>query len=357
VVAAFTPWNFPAATVTRKIAPALVGGNTMVVKPSSNTPLSALFVAEALKRAGLPKGVLNVVTGPGDEIGKALIDHPKCSTVTLTGSTESGKNVLARSAAHVSKCLLELGGKAPVIVWHDADLEWAARATVWARYWNAGQACIAAERCFVHERVADEFGGKVEALVRSLRVGPGLAPEVDMGPLYSPKARDKIAQDVREATDQGARVSVGGTIPKEGALARGAFYAPTVLTGVDNDNVASREEIFGPVLPLLTYDDFDEAIRRANESRYGLSSYVFTRDASLAERAARELKYGETYVNRVGPESPQGYHTAFRESGLGGEGTRYGVQDYLQLKSVYSDWKTPHRVPDYFLPYRGRGAD
>jgi acyl-CoA reductase-like NAD-dependent aldehyde dehydrogenase len=354
VVVAITPWNFPAATVTRKIAPALVGGNTMVVKPSSNTPLSTLFIADALKAAGLPKGVLNVVTGPGAEVGKALIQHPTCSTVTLTGSTDSGKKVLEQAATRVAKCLLELGGKAPVIVWHDADLDWAARATFWARYWNAGQACIAAERCFVQERVADRFERKLESLVRSLRVGPGLERGVDMGPLYSVPGRDKVATNVREAEAQGAKVALGGKSPSDGALAKGAFYLPTLLTDVDDDNVASREEIFGPVLPLLTFDDFDDALRRANASRYGLSSYVFTENASLAEKAARELKYGETYINRVGPESPQGYHTAFRESGLGGEGTRYGVQDYLQLKSVYVDWKAPHRPPDYFLPYGDR---
>ena len=352
VVVAITPWNFPAATVTRKIAPALLGGNTMVLKPSSNTPLSSLLIAEAFRDAGTPPGVLNVVTGPGGETGPPLIQHPKCSTVTLTGSTASGIEILRLAAPGIVKCLLELGGKAPVLVHRDADLDWAARATVWARFWNAGQACIAAERCYVEASVEDAFLDKVKALVRALRIGPGLRDDVDMGPLYSLGARDQVAKDVTEAVSSGARVVLGGALPTEPALAHGAFYPPTILDGVADENPVAREEVFGPVLPVLTYDDWGDAIRRANESRYGLSSYVFTRDVSLAERAARELKFGETYVNRVGPESPQGYHAGFRQSGLGGEGTVWGVRDYLQLKTVYVDWKEPHRA-DYFLPYRG----
>ncbi len=350
VVVAITPWNFPAATVTRKLAPALIGGNTVVLKPSSATPLSSLLLAETLRDAGLPPGVLNVLPGPGGELGPALLAHPACSTVTLTGSTESGIEVLKLAAPHVVKCLLELGGKAPVLVWKDADLDWAARATVWARYWNAGQACIAAERCYVEASIADRFTAKVGALAAALRVGPGSRPGVDMGPLYARSARDAVGRDVTAAVEEGARIVTGGPAPRDGPLAAGAFYLPTVLAGVDESNTVAREEVFGPVLPLLTYDDWDEAIRRANASRYGLSSYVFTRDLSLAEKACRELKFGETYVNRVGPESPQGYHAGFRQSGLAGEGTVWGYRDYLQLKSVYVDWKEPHAA-DYFLPY------
>ncbi len=354
VVVAITPWNFPAATVTRKLAPALLGGNTVVLKPSSNTPLSALLIAEVLRDAGLPPGALNVVPGPGGTIGPALIRHPQCSTVTLTGSTKSGIEVLRIAAPNVVKCLLELGGKAPVLVAPDADLDWAARATVWARFWNAGQACIAAERCYVDASVADRFRAKVVALVGALRVGPGLAAGVDVGPLYSLGARESIAKDVRGAVDEGATIAVGGSAPSAEPLSRGAFYLPTVLDGVTEENRVAREEIFGPVLPLLTYSDWDDAIRRANESRYGLSSYVFTRDLARAEKAIRTLRFGETYVNRVGPETPQGYHAGFRQSGLGGEGTVWGVRDYLQLKTVYVDWKEPHRA-DYFLPYPDRG--
>jgi len=350
VVVAITPWNFPAATVTRKIAPALVGGNTMVLKPSSNTPLSSLLIAEVLRDSGLPPGVLNVVPGAGFELGPALVQYPRCSTVTLTGSTASGVEVLKLAAPGVVKCLLELGGKAPVLVHRDADLDWAARATVWARFWNAGQACIAAERCYVDERVAEEFREKVSRLVGTLRVGPGSRPGVDLGPLYSRGARDAVAKDVDRAVAQGAKVVTGGNVPADPSLARGAFYLPTVLDEVTEENSVAKEEVFGPVLPLLTYRDWDEAIARANASRYGLSSYFFTRDVSLAEKAIHELRFGETYVNRVGPETAQGYHAGFRQSGLGGEGSVWGYRDYLQLKTVYVDWKEPHRA-EHFLPY------
>jgi len=308
------------------------------------------LIAGVLRDAGLPPGVLNVVTGPGAETGPALIQHPQCSTVTLTGSTASGVEVLRLAAPGVVKCLLELGGKAPVLVGRDADLDWAARATVWARFWNAGQACIAAERCYVDDRVATEFQTKVSTLVAQLRVGPGLRSGVDIGPLYSLGAREAVSKDVQEAIAAGAKVVVGGSAPSAGALSKGAFYQPTVLTDVTEENAIAREEVFGPVLPLLTYSDWDEAIDRANTSRYGLSSYVFTRDLSRAEQAIRELRFGETYVNRVGPETPQGYHAGFRQSGLGGEGTVWGVRDYLQLKSVYVDWKEPHSA-EYFPPY------
>lgn len=350
VIVGITPWNFPAATVTRKIAPALLGGNTMVLKPSSATPLTSLLIAEALRTAGLPPGVLNVVPGSGAELGPALIGHPACSTVTLTGSTRSGIDVMQLAAPRVVKCLLELGGKAPVLVLADADLDWAARATVWARFWNAGQACIAAERAYVEAPVADAFAQRLEALVRPLRLGPGLSGNVDIGPLYSASARDQVARDVDAAVQGGARALVGGTRITSGPLAKGAFYPPTLLGEVDESNPVAQEEVFGPVLPLLTFEEFDDAIARSNASRYGLSSYVFTRNLSLAEKAARELRFGETYINRVGPETPQGYHAGLRQSGLGGEGSRWGVTDYLQLKTVYVDWREPHHA-DYFLPY------
>lgn len=349
VVVALTPWNFPAATVTRKIAPALVAGNTMVLKPSSATPLSSLLIAETLAAAGLPPGVLNVVSGPGATVGPALISHRRCSTVTLTGSTASGIEVLHLAAPGVVKCLLELGGKAPVLIAPDADLDRAARATVWARFWNSGQACIAAERCYVPPSVGPDFVRRVTALTRALRIGPGLRPGTDIGPLYAKSARDQVAADVTRAVSDGAKVALGGSAPTGAVYEHGAFYQPTILTEVTPSNPISEEEIFGPVLPILTYQDFDEAVRQVNESRYGLSSYVFTQDLALAERTIRSIRYGETYINRAGPENPQGYHAGFRQSGLAGEGTVWGVRDYLQLKSVYVDWKD-HPVPDDF-PY------
>lgn len=356
VVVAITPWNFPLATVTRKLGPALVGGNTVVLKPSSATPGTSVEIVRAFHEAGLPKGVLQLVTGPGSVLGPALVKHRRCATVTLTGSTESGIDVLKLAAPGVAKCLLELGGKAPVLVAADADLDWAARSTLFARFWNTGQACIAAERVLVAEPVADAFVRKVSALAAALRVGPPTVPQVDLGPLYALAARDRVAEEVDLAVAGGAKVATGGEAPSSGPLKAGAFYAPTVLSDVPESAKVIAEEIFGPVLPVQSVKDMDEAIDRVNRGRYGLSSYVFTRDAALAERAARRLKYGETYVNRAGPETPQGYHTAFRASGLGGEGSRYGITDYLQLKSVYVAWASPHGPDALYFPYADRKA-
>jgi acyl-CoA reductase-like NAD-dependent aldehyde dehydrogenase len=351
VTVALTPWNFPAATVTRKLCPILVTGNTVVLKPSSATPLSSAKIVECFDAAGVPPGVINFVAGPGAELGKALVQHPATQTVTLTGSTESGQKVMGYASQHMVKVLLELGGKAPVIVAKDADLSYAAKATAYARFWNAGQSCIAAERTYVEEEVASKFTEKLAQVTRSLRVGRGWDPNVDVGPLVNVQARDRVAATVEEATGAGAHVVVGGKAPAGRDLAKGAFYTPTLLTGVEDDSPLVQEEIFGPVLPVVTVEGFDEAIGLANRSKYGLSSYVFTMDARLAERAAKELKFGEVYVNRTGPESPQGYHIGYRESGLGGEGSVYGVLDYMNVKSIYQEWSAPFR-DDAFMPYK-----
>lgn len=354
VVVAITPWNFPLATVTRKIGPALLGGNTVVLKPSSATPGCSVDIVRAFDEAGLPPGVLQLVTGPGSVLGPALVQHPSCSTVTLTGSTQSGVEVLRLAAPRVVKCLMELGGKGPVLVAADADLDWAARSTVFARFWNVGQSCIAAERVLVDEAVEESFVRKVTSLSERLRVGAPRVAGTDLGPLYAAAARDHIADEVDAAVADGARATTGGRRPSGGTLARGAFYPPTVLTGMGDEAPVIAEEIFGPVLPIQWVDDMDDAIDRVNRGRYGLASYVFTKDAALAERAARRLRYGETYVNRTGPESPQGYHAGFRESGLGGEGSRHGITDYLQLKSVYVAWgKTPEDA--LYFPYGSGG--
>ncbi len=350
VTVALTPWNFPASTVTRKLVPILLTGNTVVLKPSSATPLTATRIVQCFHEVGIPPGVVNLVVGPGGEIGETLVRHPSTRTVTLTGSTESGKRVMQYASHGIVKVLLELGGKAPVIVASDADLSHAARATVYARFWNAGQSCIAGERVYVAEKVADRFQEKLRTLSRSLRVGPGWTPGMDMGPLMSAGARDRVEKMVEEARAHGARVIAGGKAPSGRVPPKGAFYEPTVVTGLTDDSPLIQEEIFGPVLPVLRVEDVDEAVDRANRGQYGLSSYVFTRDATVAERAAKGLRFGEVYINRVGPESPQGYHAGYRQSGLGGEGSRFGLLDYMNVKSIYHDWGVPFNTEGW-MPY------
>ena len=348
VVAALTPWNFPAAMVARKLCPSLIAGNTVVLKPSSSTPLIAYEIVRALERAGLPKGVVNLVTGPGSEVGDELVRNPRSDLITITGSTEAGKKVMEAASGHVKRLVLELGGKAPFIVWKDADLEQAVRAAVFARFWNAGQTCINSERTYVHEAVYDVFTRKYTEAVKALRLGDPLAKGTDIGPLVSPDQREKTEQAVQEAVHRGAKILVGGDRPPQ--FPKGYYYEPTVLGNVEQDWDIMQDEVFGPVSPLHAFRDFDEVIRYANDSRYGLASYLFTRDADVAMRAAHEIKFGETYINQTGPELLQGYHTGWRESGLGGEGSRYGFEGYTQIKTVYWNYSGDLQV-DYLFPY------
>ncbi len=349
VVAAMTPWNFPAAMVARKLCPSLIAGNAVVLKPSSETPLIAYSIVQILERAGLPKGVLNLVTGSGSEVGDELTRNPITNLVTITGSTESGKKVMEAASGGIKRLVLELGGKAPFIVWKDADLEQAVKAAVFARYWNAGQTCINSERTYVQDEVYDEFTRKYTAAVENLRIGDPLKPGTDIGPLVSEDQWKKTKEAVDRAVDEGAEILVGGERPP--SMKRGYYFEPTVLQGVEQDSDIMQHEVFGPVTPLKEFSDFDEVIRYANDSHYGLASYIFTRDATVAMKAAHAIKFGETYVNQVGPELLQGYHTGFRESGLGGEGSRYGFEHYTQVKTVY--WNYSGKLADHIFPYGG----
>ena len=348
VVAALTPWNFPAAMVARKLCPSLVAGNTVVLKPSSATPLIAYEIVRALEKAGLPRGVVNLVTGPGSEVGDELVRNPLSNLITITGSTEAGKKVMEAASAHVKRLVLELGGKAPFIVWKDADLDAAVRAAVFARFWNAGQTCINSERTYVHEDVYDAFTRKYTAAVKTLRLGDPLTRGTDIGPLVSPDQREKTEEAVQEAVHQGAKVLAGGSRPP--AFKKGYYYEPTVLGNVEQDWGIMQDEVFGPVSPLHAFRDFEEVIRYANDSRYGLASYLFTRDADVAMRAAHAINFGETYINQTGPELLQGYHTGWRESGMGGEGSVYGAEGYTQIKTVYWNYSGDLQV-DYLFPY------
>ncbi len=351
VVAAITPWNFPAGMIARKVGPALVTGNTVVLKPSSDTPFVGEWLARAFQEAGLPRGVLNFVTGRGSVIGPAMTSNRKVALITLTGETGTGKEVMASASSSMAKVILELGGKAPFMVWKDADLELAARVLMWAKYWNAGQSCIAAERLFVHEAVYDKFMRRFLELTSSIRVGDPRRNE--MGPLINEGQLRKVSGMVEEARGQGLRILYGGGRPSlPEPFSRGYHYLPTIIEGEDQSSRVFREEIFGPVLPAMKVgDDFGKLIELANDSMYGLASYLFTKDLSLAMRAAREIKFGELYVNMPGPEATQGYHTGFRMSGQAGENSIHGVLEYTKIKNVYFDYGPNPLEGEVIPPY------
>lgn len=349
VVASITPWNFPSATVARKLAPALITGNAVVTKPSSNTPLSTLEMIKLSEEAGLPKGVLNVVTGGGSDVGDELVSNKLTGLITMTGSTDAGSKIMESAANHVAKLVLELGGKAPLIVWSDADLEWALKCAVWARFWNCGQTCICSERMYVDEKIKDKFVPAFVKLVRDLRIGDPTSSETDIGPMVSKQGRDTAEAFVKGVGENGGKILIGGNRPEN--QKNGFFYKPTIIQNVEQNSKLIQEEIFGPVVPMIYVDNFDKTIEYANDSRYGLASYVFTRDNNRIMKAMHKIKFGETYVNQVGPEQLQGAHTGFRETGVGAEGSKYGLACYTQLKTCYVDWAEKPSLP-YLFPYR-----
>jgi acyl-CoA reductase-like NAD-dependent aldehyde dehydrogenase len=348
VVASITPWNFPSATVARKLAPALITGNAVVTKPSSNTPLSSIELVKLAEEAGLPKGVLNIVTGAGSEVGDELVTNKITGLITMTGSTDAGKKIMERASNHVAKLILELGGKAPLIIWNDADMAWALKCAIWARFWNCGQTCICAERMYLDSKIKDKFLASFVKFAKSLRIGNPLESGTDLGPMVSEKERETASNFVEKALSEGDKILVGGSTPP--GRKKGWFYEPTVIEGVKQDSPLIQEEIFGPVVPVMDVDDFDQAIEYANDSRYGLASYVFTKDSNRVLKAMHKIKFGESYINQVGPEQLQGAHTGFRETGMGAEGSKYGLECYTQLKTCYVDWNERPELP-YLFPY------
>jgi len=335
VVAAIIPWNFPAAIFARKVGPALMAGNAVVVKPSELTPLSALAMARVCQLAGVPDSLVNVVCGEGRVVGRQLVEHPLTSMVTLTGSTRAGQEILAQAAGKVMAVSLELGGKAPVIVFPDADLDLAVGKAFEARFWNCGQVCTCNERTYVHASLHDEFVGRFAELARGIRIGDPAADDTELGPKVSAAEWDKVKGLVDGAVAAGAKVVLGGDRPEGGRFTRGHWFAPTVLTGVSNDMEVVQREVFGPVLPVLPFDGYDEVIAWANSTDYGLTSYVFTEDLRTAMRASDDLEFGEVYVNAVGPEQFQAFHSGWKLSGLGGDDGRHGYDRYVRRKTVY----------------------
>ena len=336
VVLCLTAWNYPAALMTRKIGPALIAGNTVVVKAHEGTPTSAFEIAQLAQQVGFPPGVINVVSGTG-ELGATLVKHPIPRLITLTGSVRAGKDVFRNAADDLKILRLELGGKAPFIVAEDADIGAAVRAAVVSRFENCGQICICNERMYVHERIADEFLTKFVRAVEALKVGDPTTM-VDIGPKFSGPELDKVERMVDEATAAGASVLTGGKRLTDGEFSRGHWFQPTVLTVADNTMTIMQNEVFGPVVPVMTVGDFDEGLRLANESRYGLSAYVFTKDMRRMMRLVRELKFGEIYVNKPGGDVVQAHHGGLRDSGVGGEDGKYGLDAYFQKKTIYVNY-------------------
>ncbi|MET0592624.1 MAG: NAD-dependent succinate-semialdehyde dehydrogenase, partial [Polyangiaceae bacterium] len=330
VCAAITPWNFPNAMITRKVAPALAAGCTVVLKPAEQTPLSALALAELAERAGMPKGVFNVITGDARAIGGELTRSPVVRKLSFTGSTEIGKLLMKQCADTVKKISLELGGNAPFIVFDDADLDAAADGAIASKYRNAGQTCVCANRLLVQDRIYDAFAAKLIDRVKKLKVGLGTEEGVTIGPLIDEHAIAKVEEHVADAVAKGAKVALGGKSHPAGPL----FFEPTVLTEASSAMLLAREETFGPVAPLFRFKDEADAVRLANDTEYGLASYFYGRDMARIWRVAEALDYGIVGVNTGLISMEVVPFGGMKWSGIGREGSKYGIEDYLEIKYV-----------------------
>lgn len=351
VVGAIIPWNYPSALVSRKVAPSMIAGDTIVLKPHEITPLSALEMARIFDEAEVPAGVVNIVCGAGGTIGQAMSSSPDFDLLTMTGSVPTGKLIMKAAAEHLTPVSLELGGKAPFIVMPDCDLDLAVRAAATSRYMNCGQVCICNERTLVHRQVYDEFVERFVAFSRGLRLGDPMQTSTDLGPKVSLDELEKVERIVDEAVRSGAKVALGGGRPADPPTSGGYWYSPTILTGVDPSMPIMQREIFGPVLPIMPFADFDEALRIANASRYGLSAYLYTQHMPTIMKAVRQVEFGEIYVNRVGPESLQGFHVGYGDSGVGGDDGGHGLEAYLRKKTIYLNHGSASPVA--LMPYGG----
>ncbi len=333
VCVSITPWNFPLAMITRKVAPAIAAGCTIVIKPAEQTPLSALALAELAKEAGIPEGVINVVTADAKnsiEIGKALCDSPKVRHLSFTGSTPVGRILMEQCAPTIKKVALELGGHAPFIVFEDADLDAAVSGAMQSKYRNAGQTCVCTNRFYVHESLHDAFVEKLAQASKRLVIGPGLDKGVQLGPLIDQQAIDKVEQHVQDAVAKGARLMTGG---KRHALG-GTFYEPTVLAGVKKGMLITEEETFGPVAAVIPFTSESEVIQMANDSEYGLASYFYSKDISRIWRVAEALEFGMVGVNTGTISNEVAPFGGVKQSGLGREGSVWGMDEYLEMKYV-----------------------
>lgn len=333
VIAGILPWNFPFFLIARKAGPALVTGNTIVIKPSSLTPINCQIFCEIVDSVGLPAGVFNVVNG-GADVGQALASHSKVDMVSLTGSVGAGRAVMEAAAQNITKVSLELGGKAPALVLKDANLDLAVQSILASRVGNTGQICNCAERVYVHSSLKDAFIEKMTVAMKAVRYGnPAQAQEgaLEMGPLIEERAAQRVAEKVQRAIAQGATLVCGG----KRADGKGFFFEPTILTDVHNGMDIMKEETFGPVLPIATFDTLDEALELANDCEYGLTSSVYTNNLNEAFYVTRRLQFGETYINRENFEAMQGFHAGWKKSGIGGADGKHGLEEFLQTQMVY----------------------
>jgi succinate-semialdehyde dehydrogenase / glutarate-semialdehyde dehydrogenase len=328
VVAAITPWNFPAAMITRKVGPALAAGCTCVVKPASQTPFSALALTELAERAGIPPGVLNIVTGSANVIGAELTANPKVRKLSFTGSTEVGKKLMAQCAGTMKKVAMELGGNALFIVFDDADLDSAVLGAITSKYRNTGQTCVCANRLLVQEGVYDAFVEKLIVAVKALRIGDGLQGPTELGPLIDMKAVEKVQEHIADALAKGAKLVLGG----KPSLLGGSFYEASILTEITPSMLVAREETFGPVAPIFRFKTEAEAIKMANDTEFGLASYFYTRDLARSWRVGEALEYGIVGINTGLISTEVAPFGGIKESGLGREGSKYGIEEFTEMK-------------------------
>lgn len=331
VIAAITPWNFPAAMITRKVAPALASGCTAVVKPAEQTPLTAIKLAELAREAGIPKGVLQIVTGNPAEIGEAWMQDARVRKISFTGSTEVGKMLMRKAADTVKKVSLELGGHAPFIIMADANLDKAIEGLLASKFRNAGQTCICTNRIYVEEACIDQFTRKFVEAVSRLKVGNGLDPKTDIGPLIDEAALEKVKLHIKDSIDKGANLAFGGDILEN---IGGHFMEPTIITNASDDMLCMREETFGPLAPVAAFKTEEEVVGRANNTPFGLAAYVYTENLSRAFRISEQLEYGIVGLNDGLPSVAQAPFGGFKESGLGREGGYYGIEEYLEVKYI-----------------------
>ncbi|MDT3993699.1 aldehyde dehydrogenase [Mammaliicoccus fleurettii] len=331
VTSGILPWNFPFFLIARKMAPALVTGNTIVVKPSEETPINALIFTEILDTVGLPKGVFNLVNGTGEVVGDELARNKNIDLVSITGSERAGKKVMEAASSNVTKVNLELGGKAPAIVLEDADIDKAVQYVIDSRIINTGQVCNCAERLYVQNSIKDQFIEKLVQKMSDISYGNTLETDYDMGPLINKKAQENVHNHVQQAIKDGGKLECGGEIPG----CTGNFYPATVISNCNNDMDIIQEEVFGPVLPVVSFETFEEAILLANDSKYGLTSSIYSNDMKKVFKAVEDLEFGETYINRENFEAMQGFHAGVKNSGIGGADGKHGLEEYLRTHIVY----------------------